>query len=80
MSKAKFFRFALHVEEVVVRTLLETIDAFLELPNFPWSGKEVEHFNINISVNVSLYKYSSIVNLLIFKTQEYGPEEDETHS
>ena len=68
------------MEEVVARTLLETIYAFLEFPNFPWSRKGLGHFNIDISVNGGLYKCSSVVNLLVFETKEYGRDEDEKKS
>ena len=59
MSKAKLFKLALHVDEVVAGTLLEAIDAFFELLNFPWSGKYLGHFKVDVSVNGGLYKCSS---------------------
>ena len=69
-AKTKFFKLALHVKDIVPRTLFEAIDAFLGHPDFFGSRDKLRYINVDISVNGSLHKSSSIVNLLIFETKE----------
>ena len=68
--KSHLFKFLFIIQEEIVGTLLQTIDALIQFLNISVNGEPFWYFNINKTIDRSMNKCGSIINLGGFKIEQ----------